>query len=525
MKRLLLGLAAGVALWSAACNGGNGVVNPPPPVGKYSLASLNGQYAFITNGESFTGGLSAIPLARVGTFTADGMGHITGGVEDVNADGTLSLALQITGGSYIVNADGRGAVTLQLGTSSIDFGFTLTSINDGLLIDETSNSAQSSTGSGNFFKQNSASFTVASVAGPYVFDFPGLDANHAPESFLGEFTANNGVISNGFFDDNDNFQFSSGAFNTGTIAQDSVHISTLPDFGRGVALIAGQNFVFYIVDSNRVRFLSTTGGMLSGDAVAQSNIAPATVSASNFVFIVAGSSASGGVTRIGRFTTNGATVSNVLEDTNNAGSFQLVNSPDITSSSFTLDAAHPGRGTVTFTDKNIGVPFTFVFYLSSTTSGVIQDQSQSPTLGPTDVADGSIVGQSGGPFTSSNVSGTYAFNWSGLSLQNGGSFKVQDEEDVVGQVSVSSLALTGAADSFQFQVGTPTFDDVVNGSITISGDGTSGDGKRSTMSVKLTKTNSVTVNSVVYFVNPQLAFFTNNQDNNRIIAGILKMQQ
>jgi hypothetical protein len=37
--------------------------------------------------------------------------------------------------------------------------------------------------------------------------------------------------------------------------------------------------------------------------------------------------------------------------------------------------------------------------------------------------------------------------------------------------------------------------------------------------------NSVTVNSVVYFVNPQLAFFTNNQDQNRVIAGVLKMQQ
>jgi hypothetical protein len=59
----------------------------------------------------------------------------------------------------------------------------------------------------------------------------------------------------------------------------------------------------------------------------------------------------------------------------------------------------------------------------------------------------------------------------------------------------------------------------------IPGDGTGGDGKRNTMSVKLTKVNSVTVNSLVYFVSPQLAFFTNNQDQNRIIAGVMKMQQ
>ncbi len=64
MKRLLAAFSVVAALWSSACSSGNSIVNPPPPVGKYSLASLKGQYAFVTNGESFTGGLSATPLAR-----------------------------------------------------------------------------------------------------------------------------------------------------------------------------------------------------------------------------------------------------------------------------------------------------------------------------------------------------------------------------------------------------------------------------------------------------------------------------
>ncbi len=326
MKRLLLALAVAGAFWSAACSG-NGIVNPPPPVGKYTKASLNGQYAFVTNGESFTGGLSATPLARTGSFTADGLGNITTGVEDINAAGTVSTALQITGGSYTVNADGRGTLTLQLGQNSIDFGITLTSTSDGLMIDETSNSAQSSTGSGNFIKQTPGSFQVSGIAGPYVFDFSGLDGNQTlqcpcPESFIGEFTANNGAVSAGFFDDNDNGSFNGASF-AGTIAQDPLQAATLSSFGRGVALIAGQNYVFYIVDATRVRFISTNGGMLSGDAVAQSNTAPANVSsiASSFVFIVAGSSINGGITRVGRFTANGATVTNVLEDTNDAGHF------------------------------------------------------------------------------------------------------------------------------------------------------------------------------------------------------------
>jgi hypothetical protein len=525
MKRLLFVFSVGAVLWSAACSG-NGVVNPPPPVGKYSVASLNGQYAFVTNGESFTGGVNATPLARVGSFTADGMGKILTGVEDVNAAGTTSLALAITGGSYTVNADGRGTLTLQLAQTSIDFGITLTSINDGLMIDETSNTSQSSTGSGNFTKQNVGSFQVAAISGPYVFDFPGLDANNNPESFIGEFTANSGTITTGFFDDNVGGTFSNGPF-TGTIAQDPLQVATLTSFGRGVALIAGQNYVFYIVDATRVRFISTNGGMLSGDAVAQDNTVPTNVSSinSSFVFLVAGSSGSGGIVRVGRFTANGATVTAVLEDTNDGGKF--IKTDSATAASITLDAANPGRGTFTFTDPNFpNAPSSFVFYLSSATQGVIQEQTANNN-GAVDVADGTIAAQTGSPFAGSNITGTYAINWSGLSLQNGGGFSVQDEEDLVGQVTVSNLNLTGAADIFQFQNGVPVFDLVTTGSISIAGDGTSstGSSSRNTMTVKLAKGNTTTVNFVVYFVNSHLAFFMNNQDQNRTVAGILQTQQ
>jgi hypothetical protein len=527
MKRLLLMLAAGAALWSAACGGGNGTATPPPPVGKYSVANLNGQYAFITNGEVFAG-TTVNPLARMGSFTADGQGNIKGGVEDVNeASVGVTPAITITGGNYTVNADGRGTLTLQLGQSSIDFGITLTSSNDGLMIDETSTSAQSSTGSGNFIKQNSGSFAIASIAGPYVFDFSGLDATQGPESIVGQFNASGGPITTGVEDVNDNGLLSTAATVAGNFAADGVNQSTLTGFGRGIAQLNGSQYVFYIVDSSRIRILSTSGGtMLSGDAVAQSNTVPANVSSisSSFVFIVAGSSGNGGITRVGRFTANGAAVTNVLVDTNNSGQFIKTNTTN--NASISLDPANPGRGTVTFTDPNFAAaPFNFVFYLSSPTQGVIQETTTNRN-NPVDVADGTIAAQAGSPFTSGNITGTYALNWSGLSLQNGGSFSVHDEEDLLGQVAVSSLSLSGAADIFQFQNGVPVFDLVTSGTISISGDGTSSPGSnRNTMSVKLVKSNSTTVNLVVYFVSPQLAFFANNQDSHRTVAGILKIQQ
>jgi hypothetical protein len=268
--------------------------------------------------------------------------------------------------------------------------------------------------------------------------------------------------------------------------------------------------------------------MLVGDAVAQNNTIPANVAALNsgFSFIVSGTSGNGGIIRIGRFTATGAAVSNVLVDTNDAGKFTPTNSG--TNASITLDPVNPGRGTVSFKDPNLSVPFTFVFYLSSATNGVIQDVTQSTTNGATDVADGAIGGQTGSPFSSSNITGTYAMNWSGLSIQAG----VADEEDLVSQTTVSNLALSGAADIFEFQsvflnnTGAQT-DNAVTGSILLNGgNGTGTDAKRTTMAVTLTKNGqATTVNFVVYFVSPQLAYFANTSTSStRIVAGVLEAQ-
>lgn len=529
MKRLLFAFSVLSVLWIAACSGNGNTTGPPPPMGKYSVASLKGQYAFVTSGEVVANGGSPSSIVRTGSFTADGTGIINTGIEDVVEPGVLpNLAVPISGGSYTVGADGRGTLTLNvtaLGVpSSINFEIVLTSTSGGLMMDETSSNAQASSGSGNFVLQNASTFTnpVLPVTASYVFDFSGLDGSGAPDSLVGEFTAGSGVVSAGFVDANDNFSITSGTIPPGTLTQDPADTSSLTAFGRGAAQIAGETFIFYIVDSTRLRFISTGGGaMLTGDAVIQDNTIPANVSAvnSSFVFLVAGSDGSGGITRVGRFTANGAPVTNVLVDTNDAGKFILTNSG--TSASITLDAANPGRGILTFTDPNFPkAPGTYVFYLSSAAQGVIQDQTANST-GPVDVADGTIAAQTGGPFASSNITGTYALNWSGLSTQNGN----MDEEDLLGQTTVSSLVLSGAADIFEFESGAPVTNLTNSGSITIGGNGTGSDGKRNTMSVKLSGGVSGTVNFAVYVVSPQLTFYTNNQDATRVVAGILQTQQ
>jgi len=536
MKRLLLGFSFLGALWSAACGGGGPTIPPPPPAGKYGLSSLKGTYAFTTSGEVCAGcTVAATPLARAGSFIADGNGGITGGVYDVVAQGGTSSTVSInTGGSYTVNADGRGTLTFNITSNSapstINFGMVLTSTSGGLMIDETNNGTQASTGSGNFVLQSTAAFQLSTISGSYVFDFTGFDGNTSsgpfPESLVGQFAATSGVITTGLEDANDGLGLANGNI-AGTFTADSVN---MPTSGRGTALIEGQNYAFYIVDSTRIRFISSntntgnSGPMLSGDAVMQGNL-PASLSG-GFAFLVGGSDSVGnGITRVGRFTAAGTALSKMLMDVNDGANEVQFN--NLSNGSVSSYDPTTGRGQFSFQDSN-GQAYTFVFYLSSQSGGVIQDVSPSGTASQARVvADGSINLQSGSPFTSNNISGTYAINWSGLVTANG-NISSTDEEDMLGQLTIKSLSLSGTSDMFQFT--SPTLTPILNigtaGTINFNGgDGTGDDGNRVYMNVDLS--NIQPIDMVVYVVNPQLAFFANrdNSGTQRIVAGVFEAQQ
>ena len=531
MNRLLSALVAAAAVWIAACSSGGTTIAPPPPSGKYGPASLNGTYAFVSSGEVIaSGATSATPFSRTGSFTANGSGVIQGGVYDlVSAGGSssASLPIPITGGSYTVNADGRGTLTFNVTSNgapaTITFAIVLTSTSGGFMMDETASGNQASTGSGNFVLQNSAAF-ASGVSGSYVFDFTGLDGTQPPggpnpESLVGRFVASGGVISSGLVDSNDGFTLNSSTSITGSFAADTANTTA----GRGLATIEGQTYAFYIVDSTRVRFISINssgiGPMLTGDAVAQPGGAPPPSPSGSFAFLVSGSSANGGLIRVGRFTVSGSSLSNIIMDVNNGGSENEFGSGSLTNSSVSYDPT-TGRGTLSFQSSITNV-FSFVFYMSSPGSGVIQEVSGTPGTGlATVVDDGTIAGQSGSPFSSSNISGPYAISWSGL-VTSGGSFGTQDEEDFLGQANISNLSLSGTSDIFQFTGVTLNTEIGTSGQIALNGDGTS----NNTMNVNLSGVTPI--HMVVYLANPQLAFFANRDNNGamRIVAGVLEAQQ
>src|SRR5258708_32286108 len=133
IKRFLPLAAVLLASLCAACSGGTAVVGPAPPqpAGTVSNASLKGQYAFLMSGTELCGGLST-PFTRAGSFTADGNGHITGGLEDVNVC-TGVFTLQFTNSTYSITADGRGTLSLTNTTFTIYYSITLPSTIHGLI--------------------------------------------------------------------------------------------------------------------------------------------------------------------------------------------------------------------------------------------------------------------------------------------------------------------------------------------------------------------------------------------------------
>src|SRR6202045_4805037 len=135
VKRIFLAGSLALGLYAAACGGGNGTFTPTPPPtptpqGTYSIASLNGTYAFSMSGTDNTQGLA---ISRIGSFHADGKGNITMAIEDVN-DGGLFSTFNFTAApasKYTMSSDGKGGLTLShpdVVNPSVDDNFTFTSV-------------------------------------------------------------------------------------------------------------------------------------------------------------------------------------------------------------------------------------------------------------------------------------------------------------------------------------------------------------------------------------------------------------
>jgi hypothetical protein len=201
--------------------------------------------------------------------------------------------------------------------------------------------------------------------------------------------------------------------------------------GRGTATINSayivQNFIFYIVDANDVKFVETDAFPTAAGEVIRQAAGPFSLATLNggYAFTLGGALnngaplASGGV-----LAADGAgTITSGTLDENQGGGISLG-----TAVSGTFTVGSSGRGVATFG------PFVLAFYPASNGTIELADISGGA------VEIGSARKQSGTLGTSS-MSGSYAINFTGTNLSNG------FEEDITGVLSPNgSGGLSGTLD-------------------------------------------------------------------------------
>jgi hypothetical protein len=396
--RLFLSATLLLALTMAACGGSSFTPPPPPGNGPFSNASLSGNYAFTMTGSDANGF-----FIRTGSLLADGKGNFTG-VEDVNSVLGVFPAIP-SSGTYSIGGDGRGTLTLMNATGTTTYRLTVISNTQAFIIQNDS----FATASGNLTAQNTAAFNTG-LSGNYAFDFSGVDSGGTNSlSIVGEFSANASQIQSPEEDVNDGGSPSQVGATAGNFT------SVDPTTGRGTASLqsslAGTNgtltFVYYIVSPTQAFFMNTNQGAapaVSGTVSKQQPPAGGFVPASfsgDYSLLISGSSTSGAIGDAARFHADGvsAITLGVLDENNNG-----VPSQNAAFGGAFTNIDPSGRGTMTF---NFNTPATFVFYLISPQSAVIQETDSSI------VSNGSIQMQTGGPFSNASLKSHFALNMTG----------------------------------------------------------------------------------------------------------------
>jgi Fe-S cluster assembly iron-binding protein IscA len=213
-------------------------------------AKLDGEYAF-----QFTGFDSNGVYEAAGSFTADGAGNISAGLEDVNNTGGPATSVPFTG-TYLVSGDNRGVLTLSsaMGTQVFRFALDVTGAKARLIEFDASGIR----GSGEFERQDPSTFDVSLLKGAYVLRLAGTDSLNARIGALGIFDFDGaGNILGGSLDVNDGgtlsptFASFKGIYRVDSTGRGIANLS-IPGFAGG-----SFRFAFYVVSASKLLFIST----------------------------------------------------------------------------------------------------------------------------------------------------------------------------------------------------------------------------------------------------------------------------
>ncbi|GAC1626625.1 MAG: hypothetical protein NVS9B13_23060 [Candidatus Acidiferrum sp.] len=385
--------------------------------GTGSESLLNGQYAFALQG--FDG---VNPEGIAGIFDADGAGHVAKnvGLYDIN-DGSsfgvqLGLAIVSANSSYTIGPDHRGCITLALGGGGATFRFSLGNITTGVAstghIFQFDNSGELKTGI--LRKQDPAAFSNAAINGNYAFGASGPEASSGRFSVAGTFMASGGAITAGQADTNDNGNVDGmgAAFSYPPTPRAFTGTYSIAPNGRGTFTISpGGSSVhanLYVVSASEMLMLSTdvqtTNALFVGSALqaTQSTFANNSLNAPSIVYTTGLGNNGGTVnSRVSGniFSPNGSGGFTYSGYQNSGGSIQVNSAP----AGLTYSVASNGRVTIVGPSGG-SAP---ILYLAGPNKGFILFTDK--TLTNPKVESGMFEPQTGGPFTNTSASGTYAF--------------------------------------------------------------------------------------------------------------------
>lgn len=486
MKNLYLCLSLVSLLLVTACGTGNGFVTGFVPKGNFSKASLKGQYVYQIEGFDFGANINGTPYREAGVFSADGNGVLTSVTDDFS-EGS-SLLKTVSTGSYNINVDGTGSLTFRNPLGPVNLVITLVSASKVYMVE-----GDSVLNAGGLAEKQVSNAIASAPSGTFVFREHDLNTVQSVAR-VGAFTVAGGIVSNGNEDLNSGGTFSSrtltGSFNT-------------PDssIGRGQGTFtdnspATSTFIYYIVDANNIRFLSSDVAVQGlGRAELQSGVP--TLSG-NYAFGSRGDTDFlGGVNMAGRFSANGG---NITAGARDSVQLSSSNSSNATNVSFTGAYTSSGGGR-------------FLASLSTAANSNLVIWMVSPARGlflvndPNTVQDGSLDLQQVSTFSNSTMNGQFGFVMDGFDA-SGVSAVDKDrvgtlQWDGSGKLTLNEFANTAGSPN---QV-------VLSGNYAVSANGRTG-----------ASISSLSSNLIFYLVSGNDAYVVQN-DPGVVINGTISKQQ
>jgi len=379
--------------------------------GSGSESLLNGTYAFVLKGFDSSG----YPALVGGLLTFNGSGSITAGTMDMNLvsgfDSTNSgNPMTVSSGAYSVGSDQRGCMTVTTVAGTQDYRLSVGSITSGIasvahVIDFDTTGPFTT---GRMYLQSGGPFSNSSINGSYAFGGSSIQNSTTPGKYgvVGLITVNgSGVVTSGEEDFNLDGTLDGSAANT-TWPASAVPITggsySVSSNGRATltVTVGGQNFdtVVYLVSTSQALLMTsdpqTSYNISAGESFKQSgSFSPNPLSGTYVGYNSGLGSGAAGTDRtniilLGPLTSGSSTLTGT-QLRNDAGTF----TSGAISGTYSVSSA--GRGIVT------GGSHPPILYLVNTNEAFILSGGGS-------VDFGFLQSQSGGPFSSSTPSGTYA---------------------------------------------------------------------------------------------------------------------